>query len=157
MDRGGVRVDIFLDGRLRLEEALEGRLAERHLLQLSLLVALPSLCLRHVEFLVLATIHGAHHGLDVKHLGAKHQIGLLERIAPLAYVFCDFLLQVRRNRMGKDAFGSVAITQRIDRHVLKLVQVLINLLVVLMGPVVVVGEFAELLNLFLSNKQTRRK
>lgn len=99
MDRGAVRVDIFLDGRLRLEEALEGRLAERHLLQLGLLVALPGLCLSLVRFLVGATCHGAHHGLDVEHLAAKHHPGLLERIAPLANVFRDFIFQIRRNRM----------------------------------------------------------
>ena len=149
MDRGAVRVDIVLDGRLRLEEALEGRLAECHLLQLSLLVALPGLCLSLVRFLVGATCHGAHHGLDVEHLAAKHHPGLLEWIAPLADVFRDFIFQIRRNRMCYDAFGSVAITQRIDRHVLKIIKVLVNLLVVRMGLVVVVGEFAELLNLFL--------
>ena len=66
LDRSRVGVDILLDGPLRLEETLKGRLTQGHLLQLGLLLALPLLCLRLQSLLVRATTHGGHHGLEVE-------------------------------------------------------------------------------------------
>ena len=51
LDSSRVRVDIFLDCRLRLEEAFQGGLAKGHLLKLGLLVALLRLSLRLEDFL----------------------------------------------------------------------------------------------------------
>ena len=51
--------------------------------------------------------------------------------------------------MGYDALCAVAIGHGIDAHILKLGQILVDLLVVRMRLIVANGELIELLDLFL--------
>jgi len=99
LDRRGVGIDIFSDGRFRLEEALERRLAHSHLFELSLLIALPRLALRLKCLLVLTALHGSHHGLDVEHLTAKCHVCILEGVAPLLDVILDLPRQLLGDRV----------------------------------------------------------
>lgn len=149
LDGGRVGIDIFLDSRLGLEETLEGCLAQSHLLELRLLVALLRLSLLLEHLLVAAARHGVHHRLHVKQLTAQHQPRLLEWVAPFFNVFGDCDGKVLGDWVREDALGAVAITVGIDRHVFEGHQVQVNLLVVLVRLVIVDRELAELLGLFL--------
>jgi len=148
-DGRSVRVDIFCNLVLGLEETLQGSLAQRHLFKLSLLVALLLLSLGHEDLLVGAALHGVHHGLEVEELVPERHPSFLERIAPFLNVFGDLHGQILGHRVGKDALRTVAFRVGIDCQVFKGHQVKVDLLVVLMGHVVVDGVFAELFNLFL--------
>lgn len=114
LDGGRVRIDIFLDCRLGLEETLQGCLAEGHLLELGLLVALLRLRLLLKDLLVAAAGHGVHHGFHVEKLTAQHQPGLLEWVAPFFDVFGDCDGKVLGDGVRKDALGTVTITVGID-------------------------------------------
>ena len=149
LDRRAVRIDIFLDRALRLEEALESSLTHGHLLELGLLVALPGLGLGLQRFLGLATAHCRHHRLHVQHLTAQGHIRILEGVTPLVNVLIDLGRQFLRNRVRQHAFCAIAVAERVDGHILERQQVEVNLLVVLVLGVIVGGELTELLDLFL--------
>ena len=89
LDSGGVGVDIFVDGRLWLEEALQSSLAQCHFLEFSLLISLSWLGLRLQHLLVSSTLHCTHHGLNVEQLVSELQIGVFERISPLFNVLSN--------------------------------------------------------------------
>ena len=99
--------------------------------------------------MVLAALHSAHHGLDVEHLTAERHVGILERVAPLFNVFLDLLRKFLGGGVREYTFGAVTVTKGVDRHILEGHHIEVNLLVVLVRSVIVGGEFAELLNLFL--------
>lgn len=109
LDGGRVRVDIFLDFRLGLEETFESCLAQGHLLKLGLLVALLALSLLHGDLLIGTALHAVHHGLKVEQLTSKGHPCLLEWIAPLLNVGRDLLRQVRSDWVRNDALGAVAV------------------------------------------------
>ena len=149
LDRGRVRVDILADLRFRLEEALQGRLAQRHLLELGLLVSLLGLGLGHEHLLVATALHRVHHGLDVQQLVPQLHVCIFEWIPPLFNIFRDLCGKVLGHWVGQDAFGAVTIAVGVDCQVLKRHQVQVDLFVVLMGQIVVDGKSAERFDLFL--------
>ena len=148
-DSGRVGIDIFRDGRLRLEETLKGSLTKSHLLELGLLLTLLGLRLSLESFLGGTSAHCVHHGFKIHSLTSESHIGLLEGVLPFFDVFLDRFRQLSCNRVRKDALGAVAITVGIDSHILEVDQVLVDLLVVSVRRIVVRRESRELLNLFL--------
>lgn len=153
LNGGSVGVDIFLDSGLGFEEALEGGLAQHHLLELLLLVALLALSLRRENFEVTATIDSLFHRLEVEQLTTEHHPGLLERIAPFFDVFGDLHWQVIGDWVREDALRAVAVRVSLDCHVFERHQVQVDLLVVLMRRVPVGCELAERLGLFLERAE----
>lgn len=149
LDSGRVRVDIFLDRALGLEERFQRCLSESHLFQLGFLLALFRLCLVLESLLLGAAIKGVHHGLDVEHFSTKHHPGILERIAPFFDVVSDLLGKILSDWVRQDALSSVSITVSVNRHVLERHHVQVNFLVVLVRLLVVDGVFSHLLGIFL--------
>ena len=141
-----------MDSRLRLKETLQRCLAQSHLFQLRLLVALLGLSFGLGHFLGSAASHGVHHGFDIENFTTERHPSLSEWVAPLFNVFSNLVWQFLSNRVRKNALSAVTITVAVDSHVLEGHQVQVNLLVVLVRLVVHDGELAEILGLFLAYK-----
>ena len=149
LDGGRVRVDILAHLRLGLEETLQSRLAQGHFLQLCLLVSLLGFGFGHEDLLVAAALHRIHHGLDVEQLVPQLHVGIFEWVPPFFNVFRDFRGKVLCHGMRQDAFGTVTITVRVNRHVFKSHHIQVDLFVVLMGQIIIDGKSAERFDLFL--------
>ena len=155
LDCGRVRVDIFLDCAIRLEERLESRLSEGHLLKLSLLFTLLGFSLVLESLLLSASTKSVHHGLDIEHFSSKLHPGIFERIAPFFDVVGDLLRQLLSDRVRQDALSSITIAVRIDRHIFERHQVQVDLLVVLVRLRVIDRVLSHLLGIFLQKQSGR--
>ena len=152
LDVGLVIENIFLDARLRLEEALEGSLAESHLVELLLLVTDLLLGLELLLDDAVASVHGVHHSADVEELTLDPDPCLSEGIPPRLDGLVDVGAQLGGRGVGHDPQGAVTVRIVVDRGLLELDEGGVDALVV--GVRVVLGcrVLLEFLLLFLFNK-----
>lgn len=111
----GLQVEnIFLHCALGLEETFQSGLAQRQLLQLTLVIPFlvfeRNLC-SHDSF---SAVHGIHHTLEIKELSFYPRVRLLIGVPPHAVGIRDFDLHVPCSRMCQDSLVSIAVCKVIN-------------------------------------------
>lgn len=112
--------DIFLDGGFGFEETLQSSLTHRHLVQFSLLVALPLLCLLlHLDHFVTA-LGGIHHALYFEALSLQPNPNIFEGLLPAVDVGYNISWDIWVGWIGQQALRGILLRVKFNRIILKL-------------------------------------
>ena len=141
--------NIFLDARLGLEEALEGGLAQSHLVQLLLLVADLLLGLELLLDDCVSAAHGVHHSADVEELALDPDPCLSEGVSPRLDGLVDVGAELGGGGVGHDPQCAVTVGIVVDSGLFELDEGSVDALIVAVGVILGGSVFLKFFLLFL--------